>query len=87
MIPLREGFFDGLDMLSAKEMKRKGNLTFMNKRQKMEIQLARINEREKKLQAAREKKEADLALLDDEEDDFKVKISLADYELLQQAKR
>ena len=53
----------------------------------MEMQLARIAEREEKLQAARAKKEADLALLDDEQDDFKVKISLADYELLQAAKR
>ena len=53
----------------------------------MEMQLARITEREEKLQAARAKKEADLALLDDEQDDFKVKISLADYELLQQVKR
>ena len=53
----------------------------------MEMQLARIAEREQKLQAARAKKEADLALLDDEQDDFKVKISLGDYELLQEAKR
>ena len=49
MIPLREGFFDGLDVLSAKEMRRKGNLSFMTKRQKMEMQLARIAEREEKL--------------------------------------
>ena len=66
MIPLREGFFEGLDILSAKEMKRKGNLTFLSKRQKMEMELARITEREEKLKAARAKKEADLALLDDE---------------------
>ena len=68
-------------------MKKKGHLSFMTKRQKIEMQLARITEREEKLQTARAKKEADLALLDDEQDDFKVKISLADYELLQQAKR
>ena len=52
----------------------------------MEMELTRINERTEKLQQARQKKEADLAILDDEEDDFKVKISLKDYELLKEAK-
>ena len=35
---------------------------------------------------AKRKKEADLALADDEEDNFKVKISVADFEILKQAK-
>ena len=52
----------------------------------MQFELARINEREQKLQLSKAKKEADLQLLDDEGDDFKVKISLADYEVLKRAK-
>ena len=52
----------------------------------MENQLALINERERKLQLAKAKKEADLQLLDDEADDFKVKISIEDYEILKRAK-
>ncbi len=58
----------------------------MTKRQKMEFELQRLNEREEKLQLAKAKKEADLELLEEEKDDFIVKISLADYELLKQAK-
>ena len=58
----------------------------MTKRQKMEFELQRLNEREEKLQLAKAKKEADLELLEEEKDDFRVKISLADYELLKQAK-
>ena len=52
----------------------------------MEVQLARINEREEKLRMSKAKKEADLQLLDDEADDFKVKISLEDFEILKRAK-
>ena len=58
----------------------------MTKRQKMEFELQRLNEREEKLQLAKAKKEADLLLLEEEKDDFRVKISLADYEILKQAK-
>ena len=58
----------------------------MTKRQKMEFELQRLNEREEKLQLAKAKKEADLQLLEEEKDDFRVKISLADYEILKQAK-
>ena len=58
----------------------------MTKRQKMEFELQRLNEREEKLQLAKAKKAADLELLEEEKDDFRVKISLADYELLKQAK-
>ena len=58
----------------------------MTKRQKMEFELQRLNEREEKLQLAKAKKEADLDLLEEEKDDFRVKISLADYEILKQAK-
>ena len=58
----------------------------MTKRQKMEFKLQRLNKREEKLQLAKAKKEADLQLLEEEKDDFRVKISLADYEILKQAK-
>ena len=58
----------------------------MTKRQKIEFELQRLNEREEKLQLAKAKKEADLELLEEEKDNFRVKISLADYELLKQAK-
>ena len=58
----------------------------MTKRQKMEFELQRLNERKEKLQLAKAKKEADLQLLEEEKDDFRVKISLADYEILKQAK-
>jgi hypothetical protein len=37
--------------------------------------LVRINEREEKLKLSKEKKKTDLELCDDEEDDFKVKIT------------
>ena len=36
----------------------------------MQLELDRINEREEKLRLAKRKKEADLELLDDEQDNF-----------------
>ena len=52
----------------------------------MQLELDRINEREEKLLLAKRKKEADLELLDDEQDNFQVKISLQDFEVLKRAK-
>lgn len=86
MIPNPNGFFDNLEPLSTKELCQKSSISFLTKRERMQFELDRINEREQKLQLARAKKEADLQLLDDEGDDFKVKISLADFEVLKRAK-
>ena len=52
----------------------------------MQLELDRINDREEKLRLAKQKKEADLELLDDEQDNFQVKISLQDFEVLKRAK-
>ena len=62
MIPNRNGFFDNLEQLSAKELKKKGSLSFLTKRERMEMELGRIKERQHKLDMARRKKEADLAI-------------------------
>ena len=86
MVQNRNGFFDNLKMLSTKELRKKGSISFLSKRERTQFQLERILEREQKLQLAKAKKEADLQLLDDEADDFKVKISLADFEILKRAK-
>jgi len=75
MVPNRNGFFDNLEQLSAKEMRRKGSISFLSKKDKLQFELERINEREEKLQLSKRKKMADLALADDEEEGFKVKIS------------
>ena len=58
--PVREGFFDGLEVLSSKDLRKKTSVSFLSKKQKLEMQLARIQEREQKLQLAKEKKEADI---------------------------
>ena len=79
MIPNRRGFFDNLEPLNVKELKRKGSINFLTKKERLQFELERINEREEKLRLAKMKKEADLALVDDEEDNFKVKISLGDF--------
>ena len=82
MIPNKGGFFDNLEPLNFKEMKRKGSINFLTKKEKLQFELERLKEREEKLQLAKRKKEADLALADDEQDNFKVKISMEDYEIL-----
>ena len=48
MIPNRNGF-DNLEMLSVKELKKKGSISFLSKREKIQFQLDRIKEREQKL--------------------------------------
>ena len=45
MIPNVGGFFDNLEQLTAQELRKKGSIRFMSKRQKMEFELERINER------------------------------------------
>ena len=79
MIPNKGGFFDNLEPLNVKELKRKGSVNFLTKKEKLQFELERLNEREEKLRLAKMKKEADLALADDEQDNFKVKISVSDY--------
>ena len=49
MIQNRNGFFDNLEMLSVKELKKRGSINFLSKREKMQFELDRINERERKL--------------------------------------
>jgi hypothetical protein len=66
--------------------KRGGCINPLTKREKAEIALERIREKEAKLQLAKQKKEADLLLLNDEDEGFKVRISLRDFEVLKRAK-
>ena len=87
MIKDPNGFFMKMQSLSAKEIrKRSGYINPMAKREKAEMALERLREKEEKLQLAKQKKQADLLLLNDEDDGFKVRVSMADYEVLKEAK-
>ena len=86
MVVNRNGFFDDLEPLHPRELRKHGGISFQSKKQRMEMELARINEREEKLRMSKAKKEADLQLLDDEADDFRVKITMEDFEILRRAK-
>jgi hypothetical protein len=35
--PLREGFFDGLDVLSGKDLRKKSSVNFMSKKERLEM--------------------------------------------------
>ena len=39
MIPNRGGFFDNLDPLNVKELKRKGSVNFLTKKEKLQFEL------------------------------------------------
>ena len=56
MVSNRDGFFDDLDLLPPKELKKNASISFLSKRQRLEAELVRINERDQKLQLARAKK-------------------------------
>ena len=87
MIDDPNGFFSRIQPLSAKEMRKRGGcINPLSKREKAQIALERILEKEEKLKLAKQKKEADLLLLNDEDECFKVRISLADFEVLKRAK-
>ena len=45
MIPDPSGFFDNLEPLSVADLRRKGSVSFLTKRTRIEMELARINER------------------------------------------
>jgi hypothetical protein len=54
------------------------------------MQLERLEEKKNQLELTKQKKQADLLLIEDENSDeefFKYKISARDYDILQQAKR
>ena len=53
----------------------------------MENQLRLLDERQNKLEVLRLKKQTELELVSDEEDDYRVKISQKDYEILKRAKQ
>ena len=86
MVVNRNGFFDDLEPLAGKELRKHGGISFQSKKQRLEVELARIEEREEKIALSKAKKQADLQLLDDEADDFRVKISMEDFEILRRAK-
>ena len=87
-IPNHNGFFDNLPPLSASEL-RKGKgfkLNLLTKRQRKEQQLARLEEQEQRLAAARVKKQAELDDLEDEEDGVRLRVTKAEFDLIQRAK-
>jgi LAS superfamily LD-carboxypeptidase LdcB len=89
MVPNHNGFVNNLPELSAKELKKGGGVSFLSKRERLEMQLERLEEKKNKLELAKQKKQADLMLMEDEDSDedfFKYRISSKDYDLLQQAK-
>ena len=46
MIDNSDRFFDDLPTLSASELKKSGGMSFISKKQRLEMELARIQERE-----------------------------------------
>ena len=45
MLPNYNNFIDNLPELSAKELKKGGGVSFLSKRQRLEMQLERLDER------------------------------------------
>lgn len=87
MVKDPNGFFMKMQPLSAKEIRKRGGyINPMTKREKAEMALERLQEKEEKIQLAKQKKQADLLLLNDQDDGFKVRVSMADYEVLKRAK-
>jgi hypothetical protein len=85
MVPNHNGFVNNLPELSAKELKKGGGVSFLSKRERLEMQLERLEEKKNKLELAKQKKQADLMLMEDENSDeefFNYKINSKDYELL-----
>ena len=86
MVPNPNGFFDNLEELPAHELKKGCSISFLSKRERLANQLRRLEERQQKLEVLKLKKAADLELISDDEDDFRVKISQKDFEILKRAK-
>ena len=91
MIPVvRAGFFDNLEPLSGKDARLKGSISFLSKKERVEQEIAVLRQRQEKAEAQMRRKQAQLALFDEEEeeDDLggRVKVSMRDFELLQQFK-
>ena len=90
MIQGPAGFFDGIAPLSGKELKRGGGVSFLSKRDRLQMQIDRLEEKMKEAETLKQKKQADLMLLDGEDSDedfFKYKVSAKDMAILQRAKQ
>jgi len=91
MVPVvREGFFDNLEPLSGKDARTKGSISFLTKKERMEQEIAVLRQRQEKAEAQMRRKQAQLALFneEEEEDDLggRVKVTMKDFALLQQFK-
>ena len=90
MVPVREGFFDHLEPLTGKDARGRGSINFLSKKDRVEQEIAVMRQRQEKADTLMRKKQAQLLLLEDdnEDDDLggRVKITMRDFELLQQFK-
>ena len=85
MIPNNNNFVNDLPELSAKDLKKGGGISFLTKRERLELQLNRLDDKQKKIDDLKQKKQADLLLLDGENSDddfFQYKINHRDWEIL-----
>ncbi len=76
--------------MNGKQQKGGHKLSFLTKKQKLELQLQRIEHRQQQLEASKQQKQADLMNAGNENEDanlFSYKISAKDYDLLQKAKQ
>ena len=67
----------------------KGSISFLSKKERMEQEIAVLRQRQEKAEAQMRRKQAALALFDEEEEDDlagRVKVSMRDFELLQRFK-
>jgi hypothetical protein len=88
LIENKNGFFDDLPALGVKELKRQGGVSFLSKRQRLEYDMQRLEQRQQKLELAKLRKQEALENIDDDDGlDMKVKVSMKDYDLLQRAKQ
>ena len=53
MIPNNNGFVNNLPELSGKELKKGGGISFLNKKQKLEMQLERLEDKKNRIELAK----------------------------------
>ena len=86
----RPGFLDVQEPLSGKDARGKCSISFLGKKERVAQQIALLKQRQEAANAMLHKKEAQLALLEEDgnDDEFQgnIKISVRDYEMLQHFK-
>ena len=69
MVPENNGFCENLPQLTAKQLSKRTGISFLSKKERLTLQMNRLEEKQKELELSKQKKQAQLMLMKDDNSD------------------